>query len=110
LEDFARKIFGRKIDFNYNNYSNKNELLILKRFPCRKIGWSEKPQNLILEVSACSINQLEANTNSLLKNYNYKDIRLIIPLKGRLQDAFIIELGEQRRRVFFEKFFFENFF
>ncbi|CAK5089295.1 unnamed protein product [Meloidogyne enterolobii] len=99
--EFAREIVTEALRFQNRFASDRADQK--PRFPCRKIGWSEKPQNLILEVSACSINQLEANTNSLLKNYNYKDIRLIIPLKGRQQDAFIIELGEQRRRIDFVK-------
>ncbi|KAL7076697.1 hypothetical protein ACQ4LE_003778 [Meloidogyne hapla] len=94
--EFAREIVTETLRFQNRFASDRADQR--PRFSCRKIGWTEKPQNYILEVSACSINQLEANTNSLLKSYDYKDIRLIIPLRGRQQDTFIIELGEQRRR------------
>jgi hypothetical protein len=64
------------------------------------LGWASKKQPVALEVTACSLNQLEPTTNALLKGYDYKDIRIVISVKEH-RNTIVLEIGEQRRRVCF---------
>ena len=73
--------------------------IFLKKYSCQKQGWSDRRNPVTLEVAACSLNQLDPHINTLWKSYDYKEIRMLITLKGHQQNAFIIELGDQRRRV-----------
>ncbi|XP_071522873.1 dnaJ homolog subfamily C member 13 isoform X2 [Panulirus ornatus] len=50
------------------------------RANAQKIHWSEAKQPVILEVTPCSVDQLDAATGSPLASYMYKDIEALVPV------------------------------
>ncbi|KAI1707730.1 dnaJ domain-containing protein [Ditylenchus destructor] len=69
-------------------------------FECFKYGWQDQKVPIVLEVGACSIDQLDRQSNVLLKSYSYKEIRQVIWIKNQ-PGGIVLEVGEQRRRHMF---------
>lgn len=49
-----------------------------QRFNARKHHWSQVKLPVTLEVTPCSLDQLDPTTNTIFASYNYKDIDGII--------------------------------
>lgn len=56
----------------------------LQRFPAYKYHWSGVSLPTVLEVTPCSLDQLDPTTNEVLTSYMYKDIEGIIGTNSSL--------------------------
>lgn len=59
-------------------------LYALQRFPAYKYHWSGVSLPTMLEVTPCSLDQLDPTTNEVLTSYMYKDIEGIIGTNSSL--------------------------
>lgn len=66
----------------------------IQRFNARKHHWSGVKFPVTLEVTPCSLDQLDPTTNTIFASYNYKDIDGII---GNVEG--ISELRLRTRRI-----------
>lgn len=54
------------------------KFIVLQRFNAYKYHWSGISLPTVLEVTPCSLDQLDPTTNDVLASYMYKDIEGII--------------------------------
>lgn len=63
-----------------------------QRSNAQKVHWSEARQQVVLEVTPCSIDQLDAATGAPLASYMYKDIESLVPVSD-IPGGLCIQVG-----------------
>lgn len=106
--EYAKDLITETLKFQ-NKFSFDQRFGLRPKFECFKYGWKNAKIPICLEVSPASLDQVAESSNIFYKQYSYKDIKQIILVADR-PGGFIVEVGEQRRRVTFRKFkFLPNF-
>lgn len=76
----------------------------IQKYECFKHGWSDQRVPVCFAVTSGSLDQIDVQRKCVLKSYFYKDMKQIVLLKD-YPGGFVVEVGEQRRRVSITVFF-----
>uniref|UniRef100_A0A915DGK4 DnaJ homologue subfamily C GRV2/DNAJC13 N-terminal domain-containing protein n=1 Tax=Ditylenchus dipsaci TaxID=166011 RepID=A0A915DGK4_9BILA len=97
--EYAREVVTETLKF-HKKFGSDSSHQQRPKYDCFKHSWKDERVAVNLEVSAASLDQVESQSKVLLKSYPYKDMKQIIHVKD-YPGAFVLEVGEQRRRHMF---------
>ncbi|XP_055621008.1 dnaJ homolog subfamily C member 13 isoform X2 [Toxorhynchites rutilus septentrionalis] len=78
----------------YKEFSDKPKHIL--KFDAFKYHWSGTTLPAVLEVTPCSLDQLDPTTNTILASYNYKDIDSIVGIQ-EYSDGIVLAYGGNKR-------------
>ncbi|XP_053683789.1 dnaJ homolog subfamily C member 13 isoform X2 [Sabethes cyaneus] len=83
---------------NYKEFADKPKHVL--KFDAFKHHWSGTTLPAVLEVTPCSLDQLDPTTNTVLASYNYKDIDSVIGIQDYTDGIVLAYGGHSRLHLF----------